>query len=164
MDANIPRVEKLGFFLLNLTTNQAHVGALLITDNQGTPLEFKCTEAIRPTDIQKSLYGKVIISHIGIKLCCVPLLKAAVNKPELLFVNDPVLLEIRKEIQTPILFVERTGDIENEPTIIVQPHSSFLEDKNDSDMRSLQFSDLIEPFDRIKTAVSLLGKKDERFQ
>jgi hypothetical protein len=112
------------------------------------------------------------------------LLKAVVNKPKVLFVNVASHLEIRTELEIPTLFVERAANagsldsdgipgqqnaentdnpIVRQTYIVSQPHQSYPADKNEEIFQSLSF-DFIEPFGRIKTAVELLGKQDQRFK
>jgi len=160
-------INTLGYFLLHrLTEQRGYVGAILVVSNEGIPLEFKCTEAIKPTQIQQSLYGEKMELYIAIKLCALPLLQAVNNKPEILLVNEQSFLTVREEMEIPTLFVQKTGDIvENtQSAIVFLPHSQHEADKNDELIqRSCRF-DLTEPFERSKKAVTLLGEKDERFR
>jgi hypothetical protein len=148
---------KIGFFSLVPTddTESGFVGAMLVIDVQGTPLEFKCTEAIHPTIIQRTLYGIRMKPHIAVVLCGAPLFKAMSITPEIIFVNDAAYLDIRLSVPVPVLCIVRGGTT-------VSAHEHFPNDKNI--INDMQFSfDLSEPFNRIKTAVEVLGKQDKRF-
>ncbi|MDR0520473.1 MAG: hypothetical protein LBH00_01320 [Planctomycetaceae bacterium] len=148
---------KIGFFSLVPTgeNESGFVGAILITDPQGTPLEFKCAEVVRPTEIQRVLYGRKMKPHIAVQLCGVPLLKAVSITPEILFVNDAAHLEIRLSVAVPVLCIIQGG-------MTVSAHETFPADKNIINDIQISF-DMSEPFNRIKTAVEVLGKQDKRF-
>jgi hypothetical protein len=64
----------LGFLTLQETLNKdGYIGAILITDTGGVPQEFRCTHPVKPTVIQKPLYGDTLEPYIGVNLCGVPL-------------------------------------------------------------------------------------------
>ena len=49
----------LSFLTIEKTENKGgYLGAILITDTRGVPIEFRCTYPIKPTLIQKPLYGE----------------------------------------------------------------------------------------------------------
>ena len=50
------------------------IGAILVTDEETKPLEFRVTSPIKPTGFQKTLYGDVLLEHILVELISVPLL------------------------------------------------------------------------------------------
>lgn len=180
--------QKFGFFaLFDTDSPDSHVGALLITDEQGIPLEFKCTHAVKPTAIQKTLYGEKLKSYIANTLCAVPLLNSAGNKPSIIFVNAPYVLGLRQETQIPTLLVKSAGEainlvqgdtddsarsrVENHTgayqPVVIQPHPSFKDDlkKLNEQIQTLfnQF-DLNEPFDRMQKSIEILGKHDSKFK
>ena len=160
-------VNTIGYFLLYRLTNQrGYVGAMLVVDREGIPLEFKCTEAIRPTHVQQSLYGNKMEMYVAVKLCAIPLLKAVSNKPDMLFVNEQSFLTIREETEIPTLFVRQTDNVsdDTQPAIVLMPHSQFEADKEEELIRQSCHFDLVEPFERVKLAVTLLGEKDEKFR
>jgi hypothetical protein len=162
----VPR--KAGFFLLSPTDNleTGFVGALLITDEKGLPLEFKCTESIKPTITQRALYGTQLKPYIAIKLSLIPLLQrvSSENKPDILFVRDDNHLEVRSEIALPVLFLKQAGNAQEfGNAYIPQAAKMFSDDSNTSILPELKF-DLLEPFERIKTATEILSKQDERFR
>jgi hypothetical protein len=165
MESNIP--QKIGFLELCSTdaAENGFVGALLVTDQQGVPLEFKCTESIKPNLTQRILYGEKMKPHILTKLCGVPLLGIITNKPTILFVSQPAFLDIRNDIEIPVLFIERTTNTEQIDTnsFSKQSHKSFPNDNDALTALPIEF-ELTEPFDRIKKAIEVLGKQDTRFQ
>lgn len=77
---NTPETENnslIGFLsLIETEAKDGYLGALLVTDARGIPQEFRCTHPVKPTTVQKSLYGDTLLPHIGINLCGIPLIKA----------------------------------------------------------------------------------------
>jgi len=141
---------------------------MLVMNNEGIPLSFKCTEAIKPTAIQRSLYGEKMELHIVTKLCVLPLIQAIKNELEILFVNEQSFLAIREETVIPTLFIQQIENVSyDSQSLVLKSHSEYESDKKDIFDESIRQScrfDFIEPFDRIKKAVAILGKNDARFQ
>jgi hypothetical protein len=179
--------QKIGFFsLYDTDTADSYVGALLVTDDNGIPLEFKCTHSVKPTAIQKSLYGDKLKPYIAITLCGIPLLNNISNKPDILFINIPFILGLRPEIEIPTLLIRRTGEsinlqseenetekqrIESESgqfqAIVLQAHPDKKEESkalNGTVNQLFNNFDLIEPFDRMKKSIEILGKNDTKFK
>ena len=180
----------LGFLTLIGTASQnGYIGAILITDVQGIPQEFRCTHPVKPTAIQKPLYGDALEPFIGINLCGVPLIKKIENRPTVIVVNRDYLMAIRDDTSPPVIFIRRAGqaiDIKNHEGAIEKKRRIrvecgtgrfqpiILESKPDYEddittaMGILEnifnYFDLLEPFDRITQAIQLLVKQDKRFQ
>lgn len=180
--------HKIAFFnLYELEGGEALIASILVTDEFGIPLEFKCTQSIKPTAIQKTLYGDKMKSYIAVKLCGLQLLGSINNMPELIFVNSRQHLELRKEIDTPTLFVSKVGDIINLSSsneinnekfkledssgqfqpLNLQAHISFRDDlKQAQELANSLFVnfDLAEPFDRMLKSIIILGNNDSKFK
>ena len=106
--------KKIGFYSLYETAAlDSYVGAILITNENGIPLEFKCTHSVKPTAIQKSLYGNKLKPFIAINLCAIPLIFDISNKPEILFIDIPEILSLRTDIEIPTILLRRAGDFTN---------------------------------------------------
>ena len=79
--------DMIGFYSLVATSDEkGYLGALLVTDDIGKPEEFRVTHPVKPTLLQRQIYGETLIPHIGVSLCGVPLYEALKNKPSLLLV------------------------------------------------------------------------------
>lgn len=180
----------LGFLSLTETKDKnGYIGAILVTDLLSTPLEFRCTQPVKPTTIQKSLYGELLHPFIGNELCGKHLIEALQLKPSCLFVNSEFFLKLRPEIAIPCLFVRSSGqgeEIESsseenksssrfmiespagdfEP-IVAKTNYSFKEDfeeiKTILGERSNNFH-MLEPFSRISKALEALAQQDSKFQ
>ena len=186
----IERDTLLGFLAICETSDKSgYLGAILITDCLGVPQEFRCTHPVKPTSIQKPLYGDTLELYIGVSLCGIPLIKSIKLKPELLVVQKELLLDVRTESDYPVIFVRRAGEaIEVAPSdssesaakrervdcprgrfqpIILSSHLDFDEDISlgkQTVEEIFKYIDPLEPFDRIEKAIEILGKQDQRFQ
>ena len=49
-------ILKIGY-VVTTSTNLGYLGAILVSDEKGFPLEFQYTDPILPTKLQKVLYG-----------------------------------------------------------------------------------------------------------
>lgn len=180
--------EYIAFFSLEQTKDKKGViGAILVTDDLGMPQEFRVTYPVKPTNLQIRLYGDSMLVHIGVTLCGEPLYKALRNKPELLLVNHRSFLPLSTKTTSEVAHVKRIGeaivvDKDGEKTPEKNIHSKsgrfqpiqvfFPPDYNEQEKEKtttllekyFQSIDLIEPFDRIKSALEALSDQDERFR
>jgi hypothetical protein len=185
-------VEKHGLLaflgLYQTLSNDGFIGAILVTDAQGIPKEFRCTHPVKPTSIQKPLYGDALEPYIGVNLCGVPLFKSIQNSPDLIVVDKDHLLGIRKSNFCPVVSVCRAGKAADVGSVgrsgnnskrekidsstgHFQPieyatHPNFADDTTvarDLLKKIFVYLDPIEPFDRMKKAIETLGKQDNRF-
>lgn len=180
--------EYIAFFSLEPTKDKKGViGAILVTDDLGMPQEFRVTYPVKPTNLQKRLYGESLAMHIGVTLCGEPLYKALQNKPELLIVNSRQFLPLSTKVNTEVAHVKRMGEAfavgkdgetTSEKSIRsksgrFQPIQVYLPPDYDEQKRGSSFAliekyfqgiDLIEPFERIKSALEALAEQDERFR
>ena len=86
-------IAKLAFLeTYALEENAGIMGAILVTDSDTKPLEFRVTAPIKPTSFQKTLYGDVLLEHILVELISVPLLNAVNEQVDLIIVKDPFFL------------------------------------------------------------------------
>ena len=179
----------LGFYSLNETkSDDGYLGALLITDQLGRPLEFRVTYPVKPSAFQRPLYGDTLQPYIGTELCGKQLLRNPDHTPEILLVSADILLGVRDFVAYPVVYVKRAGDsIEvdveglgrpglakqdvHSPSGRFQPVTIRTTPAHEDDLaRALTlleeaFSsvDLVEPFQRIAQAVDRLATEDARF-
>lgn len=182
--------DLLAFFALYQTSsNDGYLGTVLVTNLHGIPQEFRCTHPVKPTTIQKPLYGDALEPYIGVHLCGVPLFKSIQNLPSLIVVHKEHLLDIRKSLSIPVIHIRRAGEaIDVSSTdkigstfkreridcatgrfqpIVLTAHPDFNEDATiakDILDKIFSYLDPIEPFDRMEKAIDVLSKQDKRFQ
>lgn len=166
------------FLTLEPTLTEGYIGAILVTNNDGVPLEFRCTHAVKPTAIQRQLYGGTLQPHIGIELCGKPLLKELRNRPTIIVVKDGFLLGTRTSESEPVvLLTPASGLIETSDSTVQQariesslgnfeplvlfpsPHHQEDIKMASESLQNIRF-DPLEPFKRIQTALSTLADKE----
>jgi hypothetical protein len=156
-------------------SDKAIRGALLLTDTDTKPLEFRCTNPIRPTSLQTVLYGQMLQRHIMVELIGVPLLNSLKQPPSVVLVKEPDFLWLRAKVSVPVLQVTKesgldfsSADSDDKRTTLLSSHSGQFEpvvlaahtDFGDDMSTSVPILtqvfnrfDLLEPFQRVLTAL-----------
>lgn len=182
--------ERIGFYDLRPTLDEkGFMGALLVTDELGKPEEFRVTYPVKPSNLQRQLYGQSLLPHIGVELCGKPLFQSLRTKPEIIVLRDPLFLDLAHHVKTQVVCLERmaeklviSADGSDEsakkatissPSARFEPVSVTYPDSFDDDQRNalqatiLRFFrgfDVVEPFDRIAVAIKMLSEQDEKFR
>jgi hypothetical protein len=158
-------------------------GAALVTDESTEPVEFRCTSPVRPTQLQRTLWGERLMGHIAAKILGKPLVDALTNKPGIVIVRQPEFVEMRPLISFPVLQalkdtelekvsllaatnavddVLRSDRLEIEP-IVMKVHRRFSDDlKFGRELLSemFRFRSVMEPFLRIEHALDVIHQQD----
>ncbi|MEI7812488.1 MAG: hypothetical protein WCJ01_08690 [Ignavibacteria bacterium] len=157
------------------------MGAILVTDTDTKPLEFRVTAPIKPTSFQKTLYGSVLNEHVLVELIALPLLGAIKDNIDLLLVRDPLFLGINNKqgVRCIRLFTEqeepsKANKTENTPIELPgETVKSFIETtrKFNNELPDIReklsaismYRNLTEPFERLRIACEQvhLQKVDE---
>jgi len=169
--------KMIAFFSIITNDSGSYVGAILVTDHMGIPKEFKCTQSIKPTQVQKSLYGSSLIPFISNELCGKVLLDNLSNKPEIIFVENDFQNALSNFINNTVVHITKKDselldknegnilknkDLKYEPIIISidnKPKESQKEILELSQKLFLNF-DLMEAFDRVHEAIDLIKELD----
>lgn len=72
------------------------VGGILLTDNRARPLHFAFVQPVRPTAMQRILYGSILEEHLKIDVIAHKLWEGLPNPPDVVFVNSPDLIAARR--------------------------------------------------------------------
>ena len=93
-----------GYVLSLAVAEDVFMGGAMVTDAYGLPLEFRYTEPVRATKLQRILYGDVLEKYIHGDVIAANLIGRLEQKPDLFLVSDAALLEAasgagRKAIQ-----------------------------------------------------------------
>ena len=179
---------RIGFFSLEPTKDKkGYLGAILVTDDLGKPEEFRVTYPVKPTLLQRQLYGESLTPHIGVNLCGTPLLKDLKSDIDVLVVGSVDYLPISKEANCHVVFLEKIGeaikvgddgDTESislriasksgrfQPISAIFSNSYTEEDQEEVNKQLTSFYemfDLLEPFERMTGAMEALAEQDPRF-
>lgn len=182
--------EYLGFLsFLATPETPSYVSGVLVTNEHGVPVEFRCTYPVKPTPIQKPLYGDALEPYIAVELCGKPLLASLDHAPSILLVDRDLLLDLQPLSPYPVVSAARAGEaievqscsrdgvawIRRRITsragrfqpIDLRVHPDW-EDQLDTIRPKVEdvFArlDLLEPFDRIAQALKALATHDSKFQ
>jgi|GEM_PF-1663691 len=93
--------KKVAFLIKAQFEDESIRGAVLVTDVNTTPLEFRVTSVVKPDDLQKTLYGEILDEYICIELLALPLLNALKEKPDILVVQNRLFLDVNSKAEIP---------------------------------------------------------------
>ena len=85
---------RLGFMATVEVEGRGYVGGLLVTNQNGRPLEFQCTTPVKPDRTQEILYGAMLRPWLLGELIGCTLLNRVSIKPDIVLTGDPDVLEL----------------------------------------------------------------------
>lgn len=85
-------------------------GALVIKET-GAPVEFRATSPVRPTVLQKIFYGRNLDAEVLVEVLGKPLVNELRESFDLVVVNNPLLLNLRRFTEKPVIYLRRQGDL-----------------------------------------------------
>lgn len=97
---------RIGFMETIEIDGRGHIGGLLITNQNGRPLEFQCTTPVRPNRTQEILFGETLRPWLLGELIGSTLLDRVAIKPGVIITSDPCLLELRNHTSVPVALAE----------------------------------------------------------
>ncbi|ABV33181.1 MULTISPECIES: hypothetical protein [Pseudothermotoga] len=143
--------------------DEKHVGGLLVVDESGIPHEFKYTDPIIPNQLQKILYGKSLETYLHVEIISKSLLKKIENKPDIIFTDNPVLIESGENVFFTSSFIPSADETESSPEECVIPYGSsairfvskqqISQEKEEKLKQILDQVDVLEPFQRLEKAL-----------
>ena len=152
---------------LTLDDDSGIMGAILVTDSETKPLEFRVTAPIKTTNFQKTLYGDVLLEHILVELISVPLISAINEEIDLILVKDRLFLGTNNKqgVRVVRVYNEKSSDGKNNQDkhyVGTNGTTLYLETskKYESELQEIQEKisslaesrNLLEPFERLKAA------------
>jgi hypothetical protein len=101
----------IAYFGMRYTPDgKGHFGAVLVVDNKGIPLEWRCSVPVRPSSIQTALYGAQIEDYIAFNLCGQPLLESLTEKPTACLVESESQFNLQEYVSIPVFYAYRADD------------------------------------------------------
>ena len=171
-------VQKIAFLeTYELEENGGVMGAIMVTDADTKPIEFRVTAPIKPTSFQQTLYGDVLHEHILVELISVPLLNAINEQVDLIVVKDPFFLGANNKQGIRVVRVFNEGDEQsiksskaielpfssngNGKTLLEtsQKFESELPVINEELNKLSEGRNLLEPFERLKLACEQVNQQ-----
>ena len=96
----------IGYLDVLLQEPLGYVGGVLVTDEYGLPVEFRHTLPVRPTKLQRALYGSALDRYLRTVVITQRLLGGLEHDPVLVLVSDPILVT---EAALPLAHVTDSG-------------------------------------------------------
>jgi hypothetical protein len=180
--------KNLGYVLVD-GSEGVFRGAVLVTDFRGIPADFRYTDPIKPSRIEKILYGSALDVYLKEELILESIVGAVEVQPTLWICRDSDLLEPLARIAkgkavllapTSRSPLDAPGDMENQNdpgSYLVQTDpvsaplriSLPLPKSKEEDARSVSVllveaagaMDLLEPFSRMVKALAALAEEDD---
>jgi len=137
----------------------AFLGALMITDHRARPVHFSFVSPVRPTKVQRILYGSTLKEHVKIEVIGKKLLKDLPVIPDVLFVDVEDLLAIRQVADIPTAALSKSPEDESDPgrlsTLQYNTGSNIADQEVIGPIVAAleTYVDLVEPFTRMKEAL-----------
>jgi len=154
-------------------------GAAMVTTDRGFPLEFYVSTPVRPSAVQKALYGSSLEPFITAELLGVRLLNDIKADVKIVLVNRLGGLDIDTDVPTMFVahadsFVQQNtpgrdyrrleGQGVELPSIALVGDSLNMDQANvDYVAEAMRYFDPVAAFDRMFTALSVLAESDERY-
>ena len=148
---------KLGFMAAVEVEGRGFVGGLLVTNQNGRPLEFQCTTPVKPDRTQEILYGKMLRPWLLGELIGKTLLDRVAIKPDMVVTSDDDILELRNHTSTPVACTSEAQQAADLGGRRLRFHSSH---ETDSSFVSKRLdlipgqADLEEPLERVQEALN----------
>jgi hypothetical protein len=149
----------------------------MVTDERGYPLEFRATTPVKPSAIQRAIYGDRLDAFVGQELLAATLLKDSDLTPAFIATTDAVLQGVHAPTGCPIVRLrdasqgvvtaqsEALGQIVNRGRTLVYDVPAQNEVAvAEALAKSSDNFDLLATFERMKAAMSILEHEDERFR
>ena len=137
-----------------------HTGGVIVVDERGIPLEFKYTEPVQPTQLQRIIYGRSLEDYLHVEIIAKSLLSEVENKPGVFLTDDVKLIEAGEGI----FYITRTVDdtvAEEGEYVISTPGMKYrlfgsgaMSEEVLNKLESFaEHSDILEPFQRLHRAL-----------
>jgi hypothetical protein len=158
-DENAVTDRTLGYLVCATDAAGGFVGAVLLTDNRARPRHFAFVQPVKPTKMQRILYGSTLDEHIQVDVIVQKLWQGLPSPPDVVFVDAPDLILARRVTRVPTAFIANASQPE--------PNTSSLSNirydvgpnkKDDSFIGEVVLAlegtcNLLEPFSRIREAL-----------
>ena len=158
-DANEADELVLAYLTCPKDPSNNFLGAVLITDARSRPLHFGFVTPVRPTTMQRLLYGSTLAEHVRVDVITRKLWSDGIPViPDVVFVDDQAMLAARRTVGIPTAHLTR----ETGPALATNLSTIryFTGDNRDDEQAVGQIVamldgtiDLLDPFRRIGDAL-----------
>jgi len=169
MSDQTPSEVRFAFVDISVFGEGSIRGGALVTDMETRPYEFRVTTPVKPTSMQRVLYGKTLSEYVYGELITFPLIKALKEKISLVVTKNENLLILRPKISVPVVMISKdvSGISQGKSgekigMITYRSHPSYT---GEGDWSRTLLNDLVgrhdlfEPFERLKIAMDEVHKQ-----
>ena len=147
--------------------NGKYTGGLLVVDQDGIPQEFKYSEPITPTKLQRIIYGKALEKYLSIEIIAKTLLSKSDTKPSVVLTDNVDIVEAADNvfhISKAAAGEEGINKIDEGEYMIgslgtfyrIMGNSDLSEDTLNELLSLSESIDLLEPFQRLQRALEFV--------
>jgi hypothetical protein len=111
----------IGYLDVQQVEPAGYLGGVLVVDEFGLPVEFRHSVALRPTPLQRTLYGDALDRYLRAAVIAVRLLDDLESAPGVILASDPILAV--GGVTPPVAAFERSGVEPLGPAGTLQPLS-----------------------------------------
>ncbi|MCS6830269.1 MAG: hypothetical protein NZ749_06450 [bacterium] len=98
-------MANIGYLTAGEVEPSLFLGAAMTTDPFGLPVEFRYTDPVRATPLQRILYGNALHRYLCREVIASTLLQAMESRPDVWIVPDELLLEPLEAMQAPVVML-----------------------------------------------------------
>jgi len=95
-------------YLITLSEQGAFLGGMMITDRYGIPKDFKYTDPVTPTEVQRIIYGSVLDRYVRNHVIIGALLKESNMQPSFYVVPHDQMGSVTEAHNLTVLSFQRT--------------------------------------------------------
>ena len=156
-----------GFLSIVDLGSEVLIGGYLIVNAWGRPVEFHCTEPVKPNRAQQILYGATLRPFVCSEQIGPALVDNASIRPCVLCTDLAEMLFVRHSVDVPVVcLTDRKLEIAETTECTIAGHSAYVSDQHESDRSLVECEidrisgawEITEPFERIKAAVTEIQK------
>jgi hypothetical protein len=102
--------SKIGYILAKELNGSIYIGGLLVTDEKGLPLEFRYTDPISPTKLQRIIYGNALNRYLIVEVIAKSLIDSITDKPDIFITDSRLILELNKLFGAPLISIQESDE------------------------------------------------------
>jgi hypothetical protein len=135
------------------------LGAVLVTDYRARPQHFAFVQPVKPTKMQRILYGSTLEEYVKIDVVAYKLWQGLTHKPDVLFVDAAELIAARRISRIPTALIAKIPESEANASCLATIRYDVGPYKDDQNyvgriVAALETTaNLLEPFWRIRQAL-----------
>jgi len=102
-----PTKAKIGYIIASEQCDNVFMGGLLVTDQKGLPIEFRYTDPVTPTKLQRIIYGSALDRYLIVEVIARSLVESISDKPDIFITNSRLILELSEVFKAPLISIQQ---------------------------------------------------------